>query len=275
MSKQLLIGADVEAFVFNRESGALWEFPDSSGISPHNPALVTDHAWIYPDGAAVEMGITPARNAEEFAERITAGVVAATAYLGPNLRLSFDTVAVSLNSLPNKDTLLRANEMGCSPDFSAMLSAQSQTLHGVSMRDPMMLSNIIQRSGHRFSGGHVHIQYDQEKMPPFITALVFDSVWQRLNNTDPLINQGDSLRTRVFIGDSLGIHRPKPYGVEVRMLSSLWAASARTAHRAGQAAEITHAITESCSDDDVIGFFDQLPQDIHKHTARLIEKYCA
>jgi hypothetical protein len=221
------MGTDFEGFVFD-ESGRVWEFPLDSEVTPRTPMRLTDNAWVYPDGMACEIGITPAETAEEFSNTIKDAIAAFKHWLEPQgLAVRYETIEVSCDPyhqpsdwlatreepVPYRE-YLRADEWGCSPDFEAWTgdidSSKSTKRHPGVLTQPMIQRNV------RFSGGHVHLQYNHNIAPPPVAARFADLIIGMVQPRDT------SLRADIYGWP--GVHRPKEYGVEYRSPSSMWLA---------------------------------------------------
>jgi len=101
----------------------------------------------------------------------------------------------------------QALEIGCSPDFNAY--AEDNRFQ----REPFSAATFGNR---RFCGGHIHVQYDKDNVPPHVFAQFMDCVvgipyleWDR---------QGGR---RLYYGQP-GLFREKDYGIEYRTLSNFW-----------------------------------------------------
>lgn len=101
----------------------------------------------------------------------------------------------------------RASTIGCSPDFDAY-----RPLNDL-QRPPFVADNL---GDQRFCGGHLHLQYNKEKCPPFVMAQFMDLVV-----TLPFLSWDKQGKRREFYGKA-GIYRDKPYGIEYRTPSNFW-----------------------------------------------------
>lgn len=121
------------------------------------------------------------------------------------LRVAYNTPEATFDeALFEKNAALK--DIGCSPDFDAYSNAHS--------RKPVTHETLGNK---RYSGGHIHLGYNVDLVPPFIMAKLLDLVFGL-----PLIILGEKQKgRRVFYGQA-GTYRPKPYGVEYRTPSNIW-----------------------------------------------------
>lgn len=95
-----------------------------------------------------------------------------------------------------------AHKIGCEPFLSAYDLDCYQT--------PQPYQN-----NSRFAGGHIHIAYDTETLPPHMLVKLLD---ERLLPLDP--NHNKTQRSEFY--GAKGAFRPKPYGLEYRAVSNWW-----------------------------------------------------
>jgi hypothetical protein len=88
----------------------------------------------------------------------------------------------------------------------------SQTSTGFD-RPPFTASHF---GNHRFCGGHMHVQYNKNNVPPHIFAQFMDLVAEL-----PFLRWDRQKMRRMFYGQP-GLYREKPYGIEYRTLSNFW-----------------------------------------------------
>jgi len=115
---------------------------------------------------------------------------------------------IELSSTYLKDE--RAHVLGCLPDKDAYMN----NLEG-GQRVPF---NGTMLGNKRYCGGHIHLQYDHEKVPRNVAALFLDLYLglpcARLDKQRPT--------GRRDIYGRPGLYREKPYGIEYRTLSNFW-----------------------------------------------------
>lgn len=216
---KILLGADPELFAFK----------GSEPISVHNllegdkknPVKVFGGA-VQVDGTAAEFNITPTDDADVFVKRIS-GVRNRIEKI-----IQKSDPSVVLKSVPAVrfskeywDSIPRLNkELGCDPDFNAYSG----------------LENVIvpeeQRTGFetmRTGSGHIHIGWrnpktpfkdEQEKEDHFLTCRVITIFLDHL--ILPYEKYWDKGTDRRKLYGKPGAFRPKPYGLEYRVLSNAW-----------------------------------------------------
>jgi hypothetical protein len=101
----------------------------------------------------------------------------------------------------------QAKQIGCMPDNNAYSSDQRFE------RKPFNAESL---GPWRFCGGHIHVQYNFNNVPPFIMAQFLDVV-----ACLPFLTWDKQKERRKFYGQP-GIYRDKPYGIEYRTLSNFW-----------------------------------------------------
>lgn len=99
----------------------------------------------------------------------------------------------------------QAFQIGCLPDMNAYAD-------GDRIREPF---SIIHFGNQRFCGGHLHVQYNKNRVPPHIFAQFMDFF------TLPFLSYDSQRLRRLFYGQP-GIYREKEYGIEYRTLSNFW-----------------------------------------------------
>lgn len=210
---QILVGADPELFVLNPNSN---EFVSAHGMvqgTKYDPFPVQCGA-IQVDGMALEFNIDPAATAEEFTRNIATVQEALRAAVPSGYSIVAEPAAVFTDAVMEAAPE-EAKELGCEPDYSAY--------SGVA--NPRPNSNTTLRT----ASGHVHIGWTQGK-----------DVRSNNHNADchAVVKQMDyalgihSLlwdpdnRRRSMYGMA-GAYRPKPYGVEYRVMSNRWLSDVR------------------------------------------------
>lgn len=216
------IGADPELFVSNKE-GRITPVCGLVGGTKSNPIPV-DPTLLIPNGmknvrmkgsegvfayqednVAFEFNIPACATAESFMYSIN-GMIAwlhnflATKGLSPVFqnRHAFSPLDL-MHPL--------AAEIGCSSDNDAYAQP------GRFERQPFQIHDL---GLHRFCGGHIHVQYNKNNVPPHIFAQFMDVV-----ACLPFLSWDKQQERRKFYGKP-GIYRDKPYGIEYRTLSNFW-----------------------------------------------------
>jgi len=208
MSLNILVGADPECFV--RKVGKK-QFQSAHGLiqgDKKNPQKV-ERGAVQVDGMALEFNIDPAKNEREFVENIT-GVMKIMAGMVPDYELVPVPVAKFTEAVMKKQPK-EALELGCEPDFCAWKDGQA---------NPRPNGDVNFRTG----AGHVHIGWtngvdinDPGHMEACIMATKQLDFYLGLGS---LVYDTDTKRRTMY--GAAGAFRPKPYGVEYRVLSNAW-----------------------------------------------------
>lgn len=200
------IGADPEFFV--KKFGKL---QSAHGLIPgtkERPFKVNKGA-VQVDGMALEFNIDPAENYEQFEDNMSSVLTSITAMI-PGYEVFVEPVAdFGLEYISKQPK--EASELGCSPDFNAYTK----------MANPRPDA----QTPFRTASGHVHIGWTKEPVDidneghleacrALTKALdVFLGIPSMVFDTDD--------RRRSLYG-AAGAFRPKPYGMEYRVLSNKW-----------------------------------------------------
>jgi hypothetical protein len=208
MGLNILVGADPEVFV--RKAGKK-QFQSAHGLivgDKKNPQKVPGGA-VQVDGMALEFNIDPAKNEKEFIANIT-GVMKIMGDMVPAYELVPVPVA-NFTERVMKAQPKEALELGCEPDFCAWKGGQA---------NPRPNGAVNFRTG----AGHVHIGWadgvdinDPGHMEACIMATKQLDFYLGLAST---IYDKDAKRRTMY--GAPGAFRPKPYGVEYRVLSNAW-----------------------------------------------------
>lgn len=207
MSLDILVGADPE--VFMKRGG---EFHSAHGVIPgdkKNPHKVKCGA-VQVDGMALEFNIDPAKNEKEFITNLKT-VMGVLQSMVPDYELAAVPVAnFSLEHM--KAQPAEALELGCEPDFNAWEKGAV---------NPRPNGEVAFRTG----AGHVHIGWGSDfdiNDPDHLEACCM--VVKQLDyylGLGSLAYDTEGVERRVMYG-APGAFRPKPYGVEYRVLSNAW-----------------------------------------------------
>ena len=206
---EFLIGADPELFVKDKRSK---EFISGWGLikgDKQNPYPVDDGA-VQVDGMALEFNINPARTKTEFVRNIVSVKRQLSGMIGPDLSL-VPTPTVHFSDKVWLNTPDEAAILGCDPDFNAWDGGRENNRPDGEVK-------------FRTGAGHIHIGWtegvniDNPVHLDVCIALVQQldatlGVWSVLKDED---TERRSLYGRA------GAFRPKPYGVEYRVLSNFW-----------------------------------------------------
>ncbi|MNF29810.1 hypothetical protein D3C84_105260 [compost metagenome] len=208
MGLDILVGADPEVFV--RKAGRK-TFTSAHGMiegDKKNPQKVHLGA-VQVDGMALEFNIDPAKNEKEFITNITE-VMKIMGEMVPGYEMVAQPVA-TFTPFHMKQQPKEALELGCEPDFNAWFGGQV---------NPRPNGNVNFRTG----AGHVHIGWTNDvdvNDPGHREACIMAA-----KQLDYYLGLGSLLydpdvKRRTMYG-AAGAFRPKPYGVEYRVLSNAW-----------------------------------------------------
>lgn len=208
MSLDILVGADPEVFV--RKIGKK-SFHSAHGLiegDKKNPQKVHLGA-VQVDGMALEFNIDPAKNEKEFITNITE-VMRIMGEMVPEYEMVAQPVA-KFTAAHMKKQPKEALELGCEPDFNAWLDGQA---------NPRPNGDANFRTG----AGHVHIGWTKDvdiNDPGHREACIMAA--KQLDyylGLGSLLYDPDNKRRTLY--GAPGAFRPKPYGVEYRVLSNAW-----------------------------------------------------
>jgi hypothetical protein len=163
---------------------------------------------VQEDNVSVEFNIPPAHNLEQFCSYMSTATSALNEYLSSKGPYSF-TIA-SQHQFKKADLNSdQAKLFGCAKDFDAYSNGGE-----FPVVDPKTLRTSF--GGWRFAGGHVHIGYQADDVPPFVAAAFADYfIGMRT------ISQDNQSKRRNLYGQP-GRYRPTSYGIEYRTPSNFW-----------------------------------------------------
>lgn len=208
MSLNILVGCDPEVFV--RKVGKK-RFQSAHGLvagDKANPFKV-ERGAVQVDGMALEFNIDPASNEREFVENIT-GVMKIMAGMVPDYELVPVPCATFYKNVLEAQPK-EALELGCDPDFNAWRNGEA---------NPRPNGAVNFRTG----AGHVHIGWGSgfdTSDPGHLEACIMAT--KQLDfylGLSSLLYDKDTKRRTMY--GAPGAFRPKPYGVEYRVLSNAW-----------------------------------------------------
>jgi hypothetical protein len=206
MSFNFVVGCDPELFLKDNTG----KFICAHGVIPgtkHAPFPVKDGA-IQVDGMAVEFNTNPATSKEMFVHNVKSVLKDLKAWTFPHTLICEPSVDFE------KDVYMAAPpealELGCEPDFDAYTGKENK--------------KPDDKVTFRTASGHIHIGWAEDLdiadpshledcrnvVKQLDVALGFPS----------LKIDGDSRRRKLY--GRAGAFRPKPYGVEYRVLSNFW-----------------------------------------------------
>lgn len=204
-----LFGADPELFVNDPEGNLVSAYGLIPGTKqePHK----VDLGAIQVDGMAAEFNIDPVDNFEDFNTNVVTVMKQLKASLPKGFGLRLEPAVRFSESVMDAQPPA-AKEMGCDPDYNAW-NGEINPAPDVS-QEPLL----------RTAAGHLHIGWTED-MPP--TDTLHNLHCQDLIKQLDWYLGGWSVRrdpdvTRRKMYGKAGAYRPKPYGVEYRVLSNFW-----------------------------------------------------
>jgi hypothetical protein len=208
---QITIGADPELFL-EREVNGLMMNSSAFGMiegTKANPKKVKRGA-VQVDGMALEFNINPAKSEAEFCYNVEQVMAHLRRMIPKEYQFKVEPhVYFSEKVLATQPE--EALELGCDPDFNAWTGEEN----------PTPKSN----DGLRTASGHVHIGWTKGQDPrnPYhldACYLLVRLLDLHLGLPALLLDPRGGTRRRLY--GRAGAFRPKPYGVEYRVLSNFW-----------------------------------------------------
>lgn len=205
--KEFLIGADPEIFVTDAR-GAL---VSAYGLVPGTkeaPYKVAKGA-VQVDGMALEFNINPADNPKEFKDNLNTVMNKLEKMISPHYKFAIEPVAEFGLELINEQPK-EARELGCMPDYNAYTGAPN----------PRPNAEVDFRT----ASGHVHVGWTKDVDPlhpeHFEACCWLTKVLDAYLGIPSLLWDGNAKRRELY--GKAGSFRPKPYGMEYRVLSNAW-----------------------------------------------------
>ena len=222
-----LVGADVEAFLYNtrydRAEACVGILPGTKEKPSPLKGLRKGFA-VQEDNVMPEFNIPPAGDGKKFATNIANAKKGVRMLLPEHRDLVFKPAMLFADK---QLTSPQAKLIGCDPDFDAYQG-------GAMRRGAPPLTKW------RNAGGHIHLGGDFQ-CPDFVAALFADLVVGLAGGT-----VGVRRSKRDLWYGRPGVYRPKPYGIEYRSPSCMWATSSNATKYAGHyAIVLAKWLTES------------------------------
>ncbi len=202
---KILVGADPELFV--KHNGKL---VSGHGLVPGTKAdpFPVEHGAVQVDGMALEFNIDPASNCKEFVGNIISVMGQLKKMVPQHEFLIEATVRFEESYLRQMPAV--ALELGCQPDYNAYSGGENPP--------PDPDANM------RTAAGHIHVgwTHTDEPMGGEHMNLCFGLAKQMdLFLGVPFVLLKDCSERKAMYGKA-GTFRPKPYGMEYRVLSNKW-----------------------------------------------------
>lgn len=205
---KVLLGADPELFMLNPNTGDFVSAHDRIPGTKYEPFKVPNGA-IQVDGTALEFNIDPASTVDEFINNIKSVRATLESYV-PGFNVVAEPVAIYDDNY-FKEIPATAQTLGCDPDFCGWTEAQNPSPNAGDK--PM-----------RTASGHIHIGWtdgaDAYDKGHFLECC---KIARHLDYYLGIYSlQWDKDPTRRLLYGKAGAFRPKPYGVEYRVMSNRW-----------------------------------------------------
>ena len=202
----LTIGADPEFFL--KLDGQFVSAHDIVPGTKYKPYPLSKGA-VQADGTAVEFNITPASSKKEFVDNILTTLLEVREMVPKEYEFSF-IPSVEYNPEYFQTIPVRFRRLGCDPDFNAYKEGKV---------NPKPDDTLTLRTG----AGHLHLGWGEG------IRQTKDHIWDCCTLVQALDNSlgraaldWDRDRKRTLLYGAPGAFRPKPYGVEYRVLSNKW-----------------------------------------------------
>lgn len=208
----ILVGADPELFMKNPDDGSFVSAHDRVPGTKWEPFAVPSGA-IQVDGTALEFNIDPAASVDEFVANIKNVRATLESYV-PGFNVVAEPVATYADDYFKWDVPSSAKELGCTPDYNGWT-------YDVNPRpDP-------DGKPYRTGSGHIHIGWtdgmDVYNKDHFQRCGNVARQFDYYLGVPSLLWDPDPVRRSLY--GKAGAFRPKPYGMEYRVLSNRWLAS--------------------------------------------------
>lgn len=205
----VLVGADPELFMQHPNSGEFISAHDRIPGTKWEPHKVP-YGAVQVDGTALEFNIDPAKTVDEFVHHIQAVRATMTAMV-PGYNVVAEPVARFDAQYFKFDVPSSAQELGCNPDFNGWTTDTNPR--------PDPLGEPL-----RTASGHLHIGWtegaDVEDKEHFLFCCKVARQLDYYLGMYSLLWDRDGTRRTLY--GKAGAFRPKPYGMEYRVLSNRW-----------------------------------------------------
>ena len=204
------LGADPEVFIKSKKTGKFVSAHDIIPGSKKDPAKLSPTAFMHPDGMAAEFGIEPTTSMETFTIRVVNAVNDLQKHIDPTKYEVVITPSVEFDEETFYSAPIHARELGCDPEYNAWT--------GDICPKPNPFSTL------RTAGGHIHIGWTSVEDP--FSSSHFEDCCTVAKELDYILgirslSIDNDHRRRTMYGLP-GSFRPKPYGLEYRVLSNFW-----------------------------------------------------
>ena len=194
------LGADPELFVLKGKSLLTSQEIELPGTK-ETPYPLGEKTFVQRDNAAVEFNIFPAENVNQFVSSISTALNELKSFcenrkFGEKLAI-IPYGSFSKQQLDHPET----QRVGCDPDFNAWTGKPNPS--------PDISESLI-----RVAGGHIHVGVNGLPRRKLVKAM------DLFLGCPSILFDKDEVRRKLY--GQAGCYRPKPYGVEYRVLSNFW-----------------------------------------------------
>ena len=199
--KGILIGADPEFFLRNKETGLPASAVGLIGGSKFEPRRISDQGEaIQEDGVACEFNCKPSKDWQE----LNTSIEYCLDYVKSIIPRELEVLETASEEFPAFElTSHAAQEIGCTPDFEAWTGKKNR------------ISSY--NNNWRAVGGHLHLSYPN---PTKTTSVEIIKAMDLFLGVPSVILDKDTQR-KILYGKA-GAYRMKEWGVEYRTLSNFW-----------------------------------------------------
>lgn len=195
------IGTDPEFFI--QKDGRVISAIGVVGGSKKRPIELSNICSVHEDNVAMELNVCPAESEDELLGNVTLAIKESLAHAGEGVSIHDKSLhRFDEASLDNP----KARRSGCSGERDAVT--------GLKIPSPR-----LNRTNDRCVGGHIHVSIDDD-MKNRKGYLRVVSMMDLFLGVPSVVLDEDRERRRLY-GKSSSF-RPKPYGLEYRVLSNFW-----------------------------------------------------
>jgi hypothetical protein len=158
------------------------------------------------DNVAVEFGVPPATNVDDFVHYVTTAIADLNEYLPDNLEL----ICTPSAHFPDYELNHKeARAFGCEPDYNAWDEDINEPPEGAA------------EGTFRSCGGHEHV--GSELLQDIQSKIEFTKLMDCMHGyVATKLDDSDEAIARRFLYGKAGCYRPTDYGVEYRTMSNFW-----------------------------------------------------
>lgn len=209
----MLLGADPEFIILDYNNNPVNAIKILKN-SKSNPIIDNNFVFFY-DNVLAEFNFPPAPNEDVFVQRIKFGLEKLQNIVSP-YKISFKS-AVEFYEHDTKNP--NFYELGCDPDINAY-----------TLKYNKLPEKFFEHNLDRFAGGHIHVG---GKKNDVVTDSLLKPIYVYMMDLfvgipSVLLDQSVEAFRRKQVFGQAGSYRPKPYGIEYRVLSPFWLANPAT-----------------------------------------------